>query len=204
MEKVDFKQLFKQYYRPKSEQPEVIDVPSMQYLMIDGKGSPAAADFEHAIQAMYGVFFTIKFGRRKAGMGPDYSGAPLEGLWWMGDNTSFDVTKKDQWQWTLMLWQPDFITPKDLIAAVTQLKVKKPNPMLDKIRLETIDEGLAVQVMHIGPYSEEGPTVERLHAFAKEQGLVLTGKHHEIYMGDPRRAKPEKLKTILRQPVTKK
>jgi len=199
-EKVDFKKLFKKYYSPSIE-PELIDLPTIQVLSLEGQGAPASENFQRAIQAMYGCFFTIKFGRKKAGLGPDYSGAPLEGLWWMKDQTKFDQARPADWLWKLLLWQPDFISQQDLDRARAELKKKKDNPDLGRVKLEKISEGAVVQIMHIGPYSAEAPTIKKLHEFAKNKGFELTGKHHEIYLGDPRRAKPEKLKTIIRQPV---
>lgn len=200
VERVDFKKLFKRYYSPKNE-PEVVDLPPMKVLALDGHGAPASEQFQQAIQAMYGCFFTIKFGRKKAGKGPDFSGAPLEGLWWMKDQTDFDQGRPNDWLWTLLLWQPDFIEQADLDKAISELKKKKDNPYLGEVRLEVFYEGKVVQVMYIGPYSNEGPTIKKLHEFAISNGFTLTGKHHEIYMGDPRRAKPDKLKTIIRQPI---
>lgn len=204
MEKIEFKKIFKPYYSPSTE-PEVVTVPSMHYLMIDGKGDPnSSVQFERAVGALYSIFFTIKFDCKKAGKGPDYSVGPLEGLWWMGDNTSFDASKKDEWQWTLMLWVPDVVAQTDLNAAIGKLRIKKPNPSYDEVRLEVIEEGKVAQIMHLGPYAAEEPTIIKLHTFMEQQGYGYRGKHHEIYLGDPRRSKPEKLKTIIRHLVQEK
>lgn len=199
---VDFKKEFKKLYSPKTE-PEIVEFPPIKILALSGHGAPESKDFEQAVQALYGSFYTIKFGRKKAGLGPDFSGGPLEGLWWMGDNTGFDQTKRDDWQWQVFLWVPDFISQKDLDTALELLKKKKPNPALEKVRLELFDEGQAAQILHIGPYSAEAPTIEKLHAYVESQGFRLRDKHHEIYMSDPRRSKPEKLKTIIRHPIEK-
>ena len=202
MEKLDFKQHFKAFYSPKTS-PEIVDVPPMQYLMIDGTGDPNTSEqFELAVGALYSIAYTVKFGRKKAGVGPDFTMGPLEGLWWMGDNTSFDQAKKEAWLWTIMLWLPDAITSGDIEQALAILRTKKPNSQYEAVRLEVLREGAAVQIMHIGPYSAEEPTIRTLHNFVEEQGAVLRGKHHEIYFGDPRRSKPEKLKTIIRHPIS--
>lgn len=201
-EKLEYKKLFKKLYQPKLT-PEIIELPVVQVLAVEGKGSPESTDFQNAVQALYGSFYTIKFGRKKAGLDPDFSGGPLEGLWWMGDNTGFDQTKRDEWQWKVLLWVPDFISNNDLDTAIDVLKKKKPNPALEKIKLEKFEEGKAAQVLHIGPYSTEEPTITLLHKFVSEQGYKLRDKHHEIYLGDPRRSTQEKLKTIIRHPITK-
>ena len=199
---IDFKKQFKAWYTPSINSPEVVEVPPIQYLMVNGKGNPnTSKQFELAVGALYSVFYTVKFDRKKLGIGPDFSSGPLQGLWWMGDNTSFDAKKKDDWLWTLMMWLPDFVTKQDVATALAGLRIKKPNPLYDALRLDVFNEGKVVQIMHIGPYSAEGPTVELLHRFATEEGYALRGKHHEIYLGDPRRAKPEKLRTIIRHPI---
>lgn len=201
-EKLEYKKLFKKFCQPK-QTPEIVELPDIQVLAVEGNGSPESNDFQNAVQALYGSFYTIKFGRKKAGLGPDFSGGPLEGLWWMGDNTGFDQTKRDEWQWKVLLWIPDFISKTDLDTAIAALKKKKPNPALEQVRLEKFEEGKAAQVMHIGPYSAEEPTITLLHKFVEQQGYKLRDKHHEIYLGDPRRSAPEKLKTIIRHPITK-
>lgn len=201
MEKIDFKKAFKHLYSPSAKQPEVVEVGPLRFLAVDGEGDPGGEAFQHAVGALYGVAFTAKFARKKAGVEPDYSLGPLEALWWMQGDEPFDPKDRAHWQWTLLMWQPDFISEEDIASAVAEQLAKKPNPMLPTVRLLEFDEGRAVQVMHVGPYSEELPTVERLHAFASQQGLRLRGKHHEIYLGDPRRGDPTKLKTLLRQPV---
>jgi hypothetical protein len=149
---------------------------------------------------LYGVSYPLKFGLKKAGI-LDYTVMPLEGLWWVEGSEEFDPDKKGNWQWTSMIMQPEQVTP-DLVAnTLEDVREKKDFTSISKIRLGSYDEGVSVQIMHIGPWSEEAPTIQRLHDFAKEQGYRLRGKHHEIYLGDPRRTAPEKLKTVIRQPV---
>jgi hypothetical protein len=202
MDKLDFKILYKPYYNPSAAAPEIVDVPAMQFLMVDGMGDPnASTQFEQAIDALYSISYTIKFGRKKAGMGPDFSVGALEGQWWMANGAEFDLNDKDSWLWTMMVWLPECITLEDVKLAVAELATKKPNPQYGLVRLETSKEGAAAQIMHVGPYAAEGPTVRRLHAFIADRGYRFNGKHREIYLGDPRRAMPEKLKTIIRQPV---
>ncbi|MFI5202589.1 MAG: GyrI-like domain-containing protein [Candidatus Kapaibacterium sp.] len=191
-------------YKASTKQPEFISVPTMKFLMVDGTGDPNTSPmFQDAVQALYGLAYTIKFGRKKRGEESDYKITPLEGLWWSKDPTAFANGEKSKWQWTLMLAVPDFISKHDVQLATKELQVKKDLKLLPAIRLEKFSEGQAVQFMHIGPYSSEGPNIERMHAFAQDQGYTLRGKHHEIYLGDPCRSKPERLKTILRQAVVR-
>jgi len=144
----------------------------------------------------------VKFAVKKA-RGADFTVAPLEGLWWMDDMSEFSIEAKDHWKWTLMIMQPDTVTRADVKAAMKDVAAKKNPPALSKMRFEAYEEGLSAQIMHIGPYADEPPTIERLHKFVADGGYKLAGKHHEIYLGDPRKAAPEKLKTVIRQPVKK-
>lgn len=201
MAKLDLKKQLKALYAPSAKEPARVDVPSMQFLMIDGEGDPNTSQaFQDAFPALYGMAYTLKFAAKKAGL-QDYVVMPPEGLWWSDETGRLDLTDKSAWQWTLMIAQPDFITEAMVTAAREQLKSKKDPPGLERLRFERFDEGRCAQIMHIGPYADEGPTVERLHAFIRDQGLTPRGKHHEIYLGDPRRAKPERLKTVVRQPI---
>lgn len=183
---------------------EIIDIPPQNYAMIDGTGNPNGnPDFQAAIEALYGVSYTLKFARKKAGLTPDYKVGTLEALW-LADQEDFDwsdETKKANWRWTLMIAQPDFIDWAEFTVAVEALAKKNPNRAIGKLYLKTLTEGTAVQILHIGPYDHEGPDIKAMHAYAYEQGYRLTGQHHEIYLSDPRRAKPEKLRTLLRHPV---
>ena len=173
----------------------------MTFLMVDGAGDPnKETSFQQAIEALYGMSYTAKFMLKEDPSHPDYVVPPIEGLWWADDMTAFERGLKDQWQWTLMIMQPKWFTQKVFKQAKEQLQKKKDVPALDKVRLESFSRGRAAQILHRGPYDAERPTVEKLHSFIAEQGGRLSGKHHEIYLSDPRRCAPEKLRTIIRQP----
>ena len=202
MKKVDYKKKLKHLYGPSSKKIVIVEVPPMNYFMVDGEGGPAAESYQQAIEALYGLSFTVKFDVKK-GVGLDYTVMPLEGLWWAKDITAFSADRKDEWLWKMMIMQPDYVTAKHVNAATKQLREKKNPLALDKIRFESYHEGLSVQILHIGPYDDEGPTIAQMHKFIDENGYQLHMKHHEIYLSDPRRSKPEKLKTVLRQPITK-
>ena len=208
MQKTDLKQQFKELYRPPAH-PVTVDVPPLDFLTIDGAGAPEQSErFQSAIGALYGISYTLKFMLKKSpveGVG-DFTVMPLESLW--GDEAGgeeaarFMQTEPATWSWTLMIALPGAVTP-DLVAAATdELRRRKNPPNLGDVRFERLSEGRCVQVMHVGPYDAEAPTIERLHAFALEQGFALRGRHHEIYLSDPRRTAPERLKTVIRQPVT--
>ena len=188
-------------YKPSAKACEIVDVPEMRFLMIDGSGDPNTShEFQEAIQALYGVSYTLKFTLKKSG-GPEFRVAPLEALWWSDGSGRLDPANKDVWSWTAMLRQPDFVEPAAIADATAQAKAKRELPALPKMKFESFSEGLSAQIMHVGPYAAETPTIEKLHAFIAEQGCEPAGKHHEIYLGDPRRAAPEKLKTVIRQPI---
>ena len=202
MKKVDYKKELKHLYGSSSKKVVIVEVPSMNSFMVNGEGGPAAESYQQAIEALYGLSFTVKLDVKK-GVGPDYTVMPLEGLWWAKDITAFSADRKDEWQWKMMIMQPDHVTAKHVNAATKQLREKKNPLALDKIRFESYHEGPSVQILHIGPYDDEGPTIAQMHKFIDENGYQLHMKHHEIYLSDPRRSKPEKLKTVLRQPITK-
>jgi hypothetical protein len=203
MKEIDYRKEFKKFISPKVGKVETVTLPAMNFLMIDGKGDPnTSAAYQDAVGALYSAAYTLKFMFKKE-LEINYNVMALEGLWWVPDMDLFSVEDKDAWLWTMMLFTPDFVTQAHFIRAVEVLKVKKPNPALGSLRLETSEEGICAQVMHIGPYAAEKPTVDLLHGYIHENGYQLTGKHHEIYMGDPRKAAPEKLKTIIRQPMKK-
>ena len=199
---IDYKKKLKHLYNPSSKKIVIVEVPPMNYLMVDGEGGPAVESYQQAIEALYGLSFTVKFDVKK-GVGLDYTVMPLEGLWWAKDITAFSADRKDEWLWKMMIMQPDYVTAKHVNAATKQLREKKNPLALDKIRFESYHEGPSVQILHIGPYDDEGPTIAQMHKFIDENGYQLHMKHHEIYLSDPRRSKPEKLKTVLRQPITK-
>jgi len=204
-EKYDYKKALKGLYSPSAKTPELVTVPSMQFLSIDGQGNPNDNPvFEAAVSALYSCAYTIKFARKKAGLEPDYSIQPLEGLWWVEGDDPADYLSAplSQWRWRLLIGQPDIITTTDLDTAKAEV-LKKKGTDLSAVNLERFEEGLCVQILYIGPYKDEHPTITRMHNWAQEQGYELRGLHHEIYLGDPRKSAPEKLKTILRMPVQK-
>lgn len=202
--KTDLKKDLKHLYSASAKEPALVDVPPANFLMIDGKGDPnKAPEFREAVEALYGTAYTLKFMLKKGGVGPEYAVMPLEGLWWVDDMRLFSPEDKGAWLWTLMIMQPEWVTLELFREAVEEVARKKDPPALAGIRLESFHEGPAAQIMYIGPYSDEGPTIERLHAFIRENGRERAGRHHEIYLSDPRRTAPEKLKSILRQPVAK-
>lgn len=202
MAKIDLKKEFRELYMPPAKEVALVGVPELQFLMVDGAGDPNnSQEYQEAIQALYSLSYTLKFMIKKAGSGPDFVVMPLESLWWSGPEGKFDMSDKGAWQWTAMVLQPHFVTDSLFEEARRQVSEKKDLPALPKARLESFHEGLAAQTLHIGPYSEEGPTVERIHQFIRESGHRPRGKHHEIYMSDPRRTRPERLKTVVRQPV---
>lgn len=206
MSNIDFKKTLKHLYRPSPKEFSVVDAPAMQFLMVDGHGDPnTAAAYGEAVEALYAVAYKIRFASKKR-LGKVYTVPPLEGLWWAEDMDAFTTAlDKSQWEWTMMIMQPEWITPQMVAEAITAVKEKKDPPALAKVRFETYEEGLSVQIMHIGPYDDEAPTLRRLHhEFMPAHGYTFNGKHHEIYLSDPRRVAPEKLKTVLRQPVAKK
>jgi hypothetical protein len=199
--KLDLRKTLKPLYSPPVGEVEVVDVPAMKYIMVDGHGAPEGGSFQQAIGAIYSTAYTLKF-RCKNLLKKDFNVMALEGLWWM-KGKEFDPTKREDWHWTVMVVQPDFVTSKMFAETLAEVRRKKNQPGLEKVRLETFEEGRCVQTMHVGPYSAETESIERLHAYAKEHGYRLVGKHHEIYLGDPRRAAPAKLRTIIRHPVAK-
>jgi len=203
MAKVDFKKELKHLYSASARGPVIVDVPPMNFAMIDGAGDPnTSREFQQAMEVLYPVSFTLKFMcKRSAGF--DYVVPPPEALWWTDEAGAFRIKDKGKWQWTVMIMQPEAVTRERFAEAVAQVKEKKDPPALPKLRFESFDEGTSAQILHRGPYAEERPTIEKLHLFIHDNGYELRGKHHEIYLGDPRRAAPEKLKTIIRQPIAK-
>ena len=202
---IDLRKQFKHLYQPSAKQFSSVDVPPFNFLMIDGTGNPnTSQDYRAALEALYGLSYTLKFGVKQGKYGPqkyDYPVMALEGLWWMDDMRVFSLARKDDWKWTMMMLQPDIITPDQVELARADL-IKKKNPVAaSRIRFEAYHEGLSAQIMYFGSYADEGPTIQRLHDFIHDSGHQLRGKHHEIYLGDPRRTAPEKLKTVIRQPM---
>lgn len=200
MDKLDFKKVMKAYWQPPVGKFVVVEVPRLSFLKVDGKGDPnTAAEYTTAVQWLYSTSYALKFASKAAGR--DYGVAPLEGLWWAEDMASFTSGEKSKWLWTAMIMQPDWIDAEAVSAALDKTKGKLGEPP-PSLRLEPFEEGLSVQTMHLGPYAAEGPTIARLHQeFLPANGLVENGHHHEIYISDPGRTAPEKLRTVIRQPV---
>lgn len=204
MPKIDFKKEFGSLFKPSPKQAALVEVPPLNYLMIDGRGDPNTAQaYQEAIEALFAVSYTLKFLIKKGAQAVDYTVMPLEGLWWVEDMARFSIEDKSDWLWTAMIMQPAVVTSEKVNLAVEQVAKKKNPPGLSRLRFESYDEGTAAQIMHVGPFAAEGPTIERLHTFIKGNGYAPTGKHHEIYLSDFRKAAPEKLQTIIRQPVQK-
>lgn len=206
MEIIDFRKQYKHLYTPSAKKVEIVDVPPLQFAMVDGLvpagvGPGDSEDFQEAVAALYGLSYTLKFMIKKRPVDPiDYPVMALEGLWFTTSG-GYDTTAREAMTYTVMIMQPDFITPDLFETARTQLLKKKPGPGPSRLRLETFHEGLCIQTMHIGPYATEPETVARMDAFAFEQGYTRRGRHHEIYLSDPLRTAPVKMKTILRHPV---
>lgn len=201
--KVDFKRRI-QSYKAVSGAFTQVRVPDLQFLMLDGHGDPNSSQvYKDALATLYPVAYKLKF-FSKLELGRDYSVMPLEGLWWADDMESFTSSRdKSKWDWTMMIMAPDWITQEHVDAARTAVAAKGEAPALEQLKLATLKEGLSVQTLHIGPYDAEGPVLEKMHhGYIPEHSLRMTGRHHEIYLSDARRTPPEKLKTILRQPVS--
>ena len=201
MEAVDLKKELKPLYQPSAKEVVVVDVPAMNFLMVDGQSDPNASQpFSDAIEALFSVAYTVKFMIKKGALAIDYGVMPLEGLWWADDMTKFSQEDKSNWKWTVMIMQPSFVTREIIEDAIVEVKKKKNPSSLSSVRFETFSEGRCAQIMHIGPFSEEGPTILKVHQFI-DTVSHRRGKHHEIYMSDIRRAHPSKWKTIVRQPM---
>ena len=201
MQKIDFKKEWKHLYKPSPKKIDIVDVPKMNFLMTDGRGVPnTSQEFQEAVEALFGVSYTAKFMVKKSETAVDYAVMPLEGLWWADDMAEFSIERKADWRWTVMIMQPEYVTRDLLEAAMEQVKQKKNPSALSKLRFDSYHEGQAAQIMHIGPFADEGPTIVRIHQFIVENGYELSGKHHEIYLSDFRRAAPQNLMTVIRQP----
>lgn len=203
MDNFDIKKAMPELYAPRRGHINTVTVPPLWFLMIDGQGDPnTSPEYQAGIDALYTLSYTIRFAV-KAEMQRAYTVGPLEGLWWADDYAAFTSRDKDEWKWTIMIVQPDWITPEMVEAARAKALTKKPSAALEQVRFECFEEGLAVQLLHVGSYDDEAPVLADLHdRYLPEHNLVLRGLHHEIYLSDPRRVAPEKLRTILRQPVS--
>lgn len=204
MEKIDFRKALKTLYDPPKGRFVTVEVPPLDYFMVDGAGDPnSAAAYAQAVEALYSASYTLKFMSKKD-LGRDYVVPPLEGLWWAADMRTFITREKGKWSWTMMIMVPEFIGAGMAGRAVEAARKKNALPALDLLRFERLEEGLCVQTMHVGSYDEEGPVLKALHEeFLPASGLKETGKHHEIYIGDPRKTEAARLRTVLRQPVEK-
>jgi hypothetical protein len=203
--KLDHKKTLKALYNPPANDFTLIDVPPLNFLRIDGAGDPnSAPEYKTAVEALYAVSFAIKFALKKA-QGVDYTVMPLEGLWWADDYALFTTQRdKSRWRWTLMVMQPEMVTAELACAMIDEVRAKKKLPRAADLRFEVYHEGLSLQIMHNGSYDDETPTLARLHnEYIPQNGYTENGLHHEIYLNDPNRVAPEKLRTVLRQPVRK-
>lgn len=199
--KIDLKVDLKHLYKASAKSVAEVDVPALRYLMADGEGDPNQSErYTQVVEALFSIAYTAKFMLKRGEPAVDYAVMPLEGLWWADDMSSFVTDDKSQWQWTMMILQPDFVCDAVIAAATEKVAAKKDLPALPTVRLESFTEGRCAQILHKGPFSEEGPTVARLHDYVDAHGS-RAGKHHEVYLSDIRRAKPENWKTIIRQPM---
>jgi len=202
MLKIDLKKELMPLYNASAKEATIVDVPRMHFLMIDGRGNPnTAKKYLEAVEALYALAYAIKFKIKRDTPPTDYAVMPLEGLWWVEDPA--DLKKKDRWYWTMMILQPRAVADKQVQEAIREVEQKKNPPALPSVRFEPFIEGMSAQILHVGPYSAEEKTVARLHQFILDRGYRLGGKHHEIYLNDPRKTVLAKLKTILRQPFVK-
>ena len=203
MAKRDLKSELRPLYFPSPKEPVLVDVPRLSFLMIDGKGDPTSGEmFQSALGSLYGLAYTLKFMLKKKRL--DFTVMPLEALWWTEGRESFDADHRGDWLWTAMIAVPEGLKRAELRQAATEASAKKPEIDYAAVRLESWKEGRCAQILHVGPYAAERPTIERLHTFLSAEGYISHGKHHEIYLGDPRRTAPEKLKTVVRQPVRRR
>jgi len=202
-DKLDWKKDLKHLYFPPAN-PVTLEVPPLNYLMLDGHGNPnESAHYQAVVEALFSLAYTLKFAIKKAG-GSEYAVYPAEGLWWVEDMGEFSVADKQNWDWTMMIAQPDFVSAEWVEKARQEALKKKGLALLEQVRFETYTEGLSAQLMHTGPYADEAPNIARLHAYIQVQvGGTLALKHHEIYLGDVRKTAPEKLKTVIRQPFSR-
>lgn len=205
MEKFDWRKEFKQYYLPTPNVVSIITIPRMNYIMIDGEGDPNTSKrHQDCYQALYSIAYTIKFDLKKAGR-EEYSVFPPEGLWYSDDPNVFIETPEDKsaWRWTIMIAQPNFVTREDFIFAKETALEKKGFPLISDVRFESMDEGEVAQMMHIGPFSTEGPSIQKIHDYIAHNQWSLRGRHHEIYLSDPRKGSQDKMKTVIRQPFSR-
>lgn len=201
MPKIDHKKELKHLYAASAKDVVQVDVPPLNYLMCDGRGDPnTSLDYLQAVEALFSVAYKAKFIVKRGPKAIDYAVMPLEGLWWSDDFAAFATNERHKWNWTMMIMQPPLATPEVVQHAIEDVRRKKSLPTVEMLRLDSFAEGNCAQILHIGPFTEEGPTIQRVHAFIGARGK-LAGKHHEIYLSDIRRADPSRWKTIIRQPM---
>jgi hypothetical protein len=203
MTALDFKRELKQLYQPSAKDVVEVDVTPMRFLMIDGEGDPNVSKaYADAVEALYAVSYTAKFMLKKGPAAIDFGVMPLEALWWADDMAAFAAQDKSHWKWTVMIMQPPPVTADLVAAAIADVKAKAPRAALPRLRYDTLAEGRCAQILHVGPFTAEGPTIERVHRYIESRGARRSGKHHEIYLSDIRRADPARWKTVIRQPMT--
>ena len=201
MRKIDLKRELKHLYQPSAKAVAEVEVPAFRFLMVDGEGDPnTSQEYAQAVEALFSVSYTAKFILKKGAQAIDYAVMPLEGLWW-ADMSTFVTNDRAKWKWTLMIMQPDFVGAEVVQTAIAEVKRKKSIAAIHELRLESFAEGLCAQILHVGPFTEEGPTIRRVHDFIEARS-GLSGRHHEIYLSDIRRTEPAKWKTVIRQPMT--
>lgn len=202
MEKVDLKKELRYLYGPSSKEVVEVDVPEMSFLMVDGAGDPnTSQEYGDAVEALYAVAYSVKFALKKGPPAIDYPVMPLEGLWWADDRSAFTEGDRSTWKWTMMIMQPEFITREQVEQAMAGVHAKQDPVGLPFVRFERFAEGLAAHTTHLGPFAEEGPTIKRVHDFIEASGHQPSGKHHEIYLSDIRKADPANWRTVIRQPM---
>lgn len=203
MEKLDLKKSRKALFTAPLNRFVPIDVPPVSYLMVDGHGDPNAAPaYKLAVESLYTTAYTIKFSCKA--IGKDFVVAPLQGLWSAPDPESFVARRKDEWDWTMMIMAPDHVDDETFLAARIRAR-EKLGALPGSLRLERLEEGLCLQALHVGSYDDEGPLLATLHKeIMPSGGYDFNGPHHEVYLSDPRKTPPEKLKTVIRQPVRRK
>ncbi|MCX7749480.1 MAG: GyrI-like domain-containing protein [Clostridia bacterium] len=201
--KTDYKKEYSKVYNASPKDIQIIQVPKLSFLRVEGEGDPnTSPNFKNAVEALYSLSYASRNITKRQNQ--EHVVMPLEGLWWADDMRAFDIGNKGAWKWILMIMQPGYVDSGVMHEAFNYCAKKKELPFLPKVKLEAFEEGLSVQILHQGPFSEEGPTIEKLHQFIDKQGYVKAGKHHEIYLNDFRKVLPEKIKTILRQPIQSK
>jgi len=201
MKKINFKKDLKLLYGPSAREVVLVEVPPMNFLMIDGRGDPnTSKSYQEAVEALFSVSYAIKFKVKKT-LAIDYGVMPLEGLWWADDMAAFTAGDKANWNWTMMIMQPEFVSAAMVRDTIAEVKKKKDLPALALLRFEKFAEEKSAHILHVGPFSAEGPTVAKVHAFIASRGGKLSGKHHEIYISDIRKADPAKWRTVIRQPL---